>query len=223
MAFNIEKYREISDFIANFDQKKSRKVPKTTIIAISKTKGEQDILDAVNSNILHFGENRVQEALNKFSSIKKKHNNIKLHMVGPLQTNKVKKAINIFDFFHTLDREPLAIQFKKNLELSDGLDKKFFVQINTGQEKQKSGIDPNLAFDFIDYCKIDLKLNIVGLMCIPPINEDPTQHFILLKDIANKKNLNHLSMGMSNDYKIAAANGATYVRIGSKIFGERNK
>ncbi len=217
MTFNILKYREINDFIEKNTLKNNKKA---SIIAISKSKPLISVREAINNGIRIFGENRVQEAKTKFSDLKKEHKDIELHLTGPLQTNKVKSAINIFDFFHTLDREKLALEFNKHLENTNN--KKFFIQINIGSEDQKSGISINESNDFIKFCINDLKMNVVGLMCIPPINDDPMIYFSSLKDIAKKNNLKQLSMGMSADYKNAILAGASYIRIGTLIFGERH-
>ena len=217
MTFNLLKYREINDFIEKNTLKNTKKA---TIIAISKSNPLISIREAINSGIRIFGENRVQEAKTKFSELIKEHKDIELHLTGPLQTNKVKSAINIFDFFHTLDREKLALEFNKHLESTNN--KKFFIQINIGSEDQKSGISINESNEFIKFCINDLKMNVVGLMCIPPINDDPMTYFSSLKNIAKKNNLKQLSMGMSADYKKAILAGASYIRIGTLIFGERH-
>ena len=153
---------------------------------------------------------------NTFKDLKTIHKDIYLHMIGPLQTNKVKKALEIFDFFHSLDRQSLALEFSKHPNRIKH--KSFFIQVNTGNEKQKSGILSDLASEFIQYCLNALKLNIIGLMCLPPISEDPKKHFTLLKDLAQKNNLNKLSMGMSADYEIALNCGSTHIRVGSILF-----
>ena len=142
-------------------------------------------------------------------------------MIGPLQTNKVKKALEIFDFFHSLDRESLAKEFIKNINLPFFANKFFFIQVNTGTERQKSGINLDEADSFVKYCVHDLNLNVIGLMCIPPYDDNPTPHFVALRKLAKKNKLQHLSMGMSSDYKIALNNGATFIRIGSYLFGDR--
>jgi hypothetical protein len=142
-----------------------------------------------------------------------------LHLTGSLQTNKVKSALSIFDIFQTLDREKLAIEFNRHMVKNS--DKKFFIQVNTGMEKQKTGIHPTSSSDFIDFCQQDLNLSIIGLMCMPPMNDDPTKHFIMLRNLAEKKNLQFLSMGMSADYKKALMHGATHIRIGTLLFGSR--
>ena len=217
MLFNIEKYKEIKEYIENFSKNFENAPAK--IIAVTKTHPIETVEEAIKCGILHFGENKVQEAYNKFKDLKITHKNIYLHMIGPLQTNKVKKALEVFDFFHSLDRQNLALEFSKHP--NNIKQKSFFIQVNTGNEEQKSGILSNLASEFIQYCLNALKLNIVGLMCLPPINEDPRPHFLALKELATKNKLKHLSMGMSADYRIAVDNGATFIRVGSNLFGFR--
>ena len=214
MEFNIENYRLIEGFI----KKNTKNTVK--IIAISKNHPVEKIIDAANKGITIFGENRVQEAKIKFEVVKKNFPNIELHLTGPLQTNKTKEALKIFDVFHTLDREKLANEFNK-LKAQE-LNKKFFIQINTGKESSKSGILPELADKFISYCKDELNLNIIGLMCIPPIADNPKEHFLYLKEIANKNKIQGLSMGMSSDFRDAISVGATHIRVGTFLFGGRN-
>jgi len=210
--FNIEKYNEIRDFL----RKKSQI---TEIIAVSKNHSQEKVIEAIKSGIYIFGENRVIEAKDKFFALKKQHPNIELHLTGPLQSNKVKTAISLFDVFHTLDREKIAKEFSKYH--SEIVKKKIFVQVNTGKEKTKSGIFPEDLKKFIVFCIYDLKLNIHGLMCIPPINEEAKEHFAYLRYLANENNISNLSIGMSNDYKIAAEFKPSYVRLGTILFGER--
>ena len=194
-------------------------IPK--LVAVSKKQEDEKINEALKMGYRCFGENRVQEAQQRWSQKIQIFNDLELRLIGPLQTNKVKQALELFDIIETIDREKVANiigkQFNKEVKT-----KKFYIQINTGSEVQKSGIEPLQSDDFIDYCVVDLKLPIVGLMCIPPINEEPCMHFALLKKIADRNNLKELSMGMSGDYKEAIKFGATSVRIGSLIFGERN-
>jgi len=218
MSFNLEKYKEIVEFV----RKISRNIDNSTssIIAVTKNHPISTIEMAINAGVRVFGENRVQEALTKYTILKKNYNDLKLHMIGTMQSNKVKKALQIFDYFHTLDRENLANEFSRYPDLISY--KFFFIQVNTGQEKQKSGILPINAEEFIKYCVHDLKMNIIGLMSLPPLSDDPRPHFLNLKDLAFKNNLKHLSMGMSNDYKIALNHGATFIRIGSYFFGKRD-
>ena len=194
-------------------------IPK--LVAVSKKQEDIKIMKALKMGHRYFGENRVQEAQQRWSDKIPTFKDIELRLIGPLQTNKVKLSLELFDIIETIDREKLANsigeQFNKNVKT-----KKFYIQINTGMEVQKSGIEPLQSDNFINYCIQDLKLPIVGLMCIPPLNEEPSMHFALLKKIAERNNLKELSMGMSGDYKEAIKFGATSVRIGSLIFGERN-
>ena len=168
---------------------------------------------------MHFGENKVQESSTKWEKLISTSPEIKLHLIGKLQSNKAKDAFKIFHYIHTLDNEKLAKIFEK-LENSSSKKIKYFVQVNIAKESQKNGISPDQANQFIKYCINDLKLNVIGLMCIPPIDGNPNQHFKKLAELAMINNLSELSMGMSNDYEIAVKNGATFVRVGSKIFSE---
>ena len=211
--FNIDVYNEISQKIGNFGKK-------TNIIAVSKNHSKKAVETALLHGVKIFGENRVQEAQSKFKDLKKIHADLELHLTGSLQTNKVKDAVSLFDTFHTLDREKLAKEFFKVGELEN---KKFFIQVNTGKERTKSGVYLEELNEFINYCKFDLSLNIIGLMCIPPINDHPKKHFSLLAEEAKKNNLPHLSMGMSADYMEAIKLNASYIRIGTALFGERKK
>ena len=200
------------------DVHKIKKLPK--IIAVSKTFNLDKILPLIEYGHLNFGENKVQEALNKWSEIKDKNSNIQLHMIGKLQTNKVKFAVKIFDYIHSVDSEKLA---KKISEEQDKQNKKVkvFIQVNIGNEDQKFGVDKSLVPELCYYCKT-LDLEVVGLMCIPPLNEPSEIYFKEMSELNKKLNLKELSMGMSSDYLNAIKNSATYVRIGSNIFGERN-
>ena len=195
---------------------------KAEIVAISKRQPIDRVISALDSGHRIFGENQVQESLNKWPSLKKKYDNIKLHLVGPLQSNKTKDALSIFDVIQTVDREKIAKVLKKEEEK---LKKKisYMIQINTGEESQKSGIMPDNVNNFFKYCRNDLNLNIEGLMCIPPYGEDPAIHFAYLKKKGLELNLPYLSMGMSEDYETAIKFGATHLRIGTLIFGEREK
>jgi len=191
------------------------------IIAVSKTFSVENILPLVEYGHDHFGENKVQEALKKWPKIKESYPNLKLHMVGKIQSNKVKFLLPVFDYLHSLDN--IKIAEKISLEENKNNKKlKIFIQINIGNEPQKNGINIEDLDEFYLTCVNELNLNIVGLMCLPPSSSDPKKYFILLKEISNKLNLKELSMGMSNDYLDAAQCGATYLRIGSKIFGERD-
>ena len=190
------------------------------LVAVSKKQDDHKILEALKAGQKYFGENRVQEAEQRWSEKLETYKNLELRLIGPLQTNKVKLALNLFDVIETVDREKLAKEIgdKHNNTVKT---KQFYIQVNTGSENQKSGVEPLQSDNFINYCKHDLKLPIVGLMCIPPLNEEPCMHFALLKKIAERNNLKELSMGMSSDYKEAIKFGATSVRIGSLIFGDR--
>ena len=191
------------------------------IVIVCKTFSMDKILPLIDAGHVHFGENKVQEAELKWKEIKKKHLNVKLHMVGKLQTNKVKTALKIFDYIHSVDNYKLA---EKIVKYEKELNKKIktFVQVNIGEESQKNGINPKNINQFVNYCRNNLSLNIIGLMCLPPINENPEKYFLYLNQLRNQADLCHLSMGMSNDYQIATQCGSTFLRIGSKILGERN-
>ena len=190
------------------------------IIAVSKTFKIDHILPLIEYGHFHYGENKVQEAYDKWSQIKEKNKNIKLHLIGRLQTNKVKLAVKLFDFIHSLDSKKLANKISLQ-EKEQNLKTKLFIQVNIGDEEQKSGISKNELLDFYSYCK-SLNLDIIGLMCIPPINQDSSKYFAEMKNLSQKLNLNELSMGMSSDYVNAVENRSTFIRVGSKIFGQRN-
>ena len=191
------------------------------LIIVCKTFSMNKILPLIETGHVHFGENKVQEAELKWKEVKKKNSNIKLHMVGKLQTNKVEAALKIFDYIHSIDNYKLAdkiVKYEKKL----GKKIKAFVQVNLGEESQKNGISPKNLNQFVNYCKDSLCLNIIGLMCIPPINENPEKYFLYLNQLRNEVDLCHLSMGMSSDYQIAIKCGSTFLRVGAKIMGERN-
>ena len=192
---------------------------KLTIIAVSKTFPLEKIMPLIDHGHKDYGENKVQEAVEKWSNIKLEKSDLKLHLLGKLQTNKVKFAIRIFDFIHSVDNTKLA---KKIADEQSKSNKKvkIFIQVNLGQEEQKSGISKNNLKDFYLYCK-NLKLDVIGLMCIPPINQNPTPFFQELERLNKSLNLKELSMGMSSDYIEAVENSSTYLRIGSAIFGQR--
>jgi pyridoxal phosphate enzyme (YggS family) len=201
------------NYILNFIQSVSKE---TKLIVVTKNQEIEKINLLINSNHFHFGENRVQEASLKWKNLIS-NSNLKLHLIGKLQSNKAKDAFEIFHYIHTLDNEKLAKIFA-NLEESSIKKIKYFIQVNVANEPQKSGISVDRVHQFIKYCIDDLKLNIIGLMCIPPAEGDPTQYFISLAELAKVNKLKELSMGMSNDYECAINNGATFVRVGSKIF-----
>ena len=191
----------------------------TNIIAVSKTFPIESILPLIEHGHLHYGENKVQEALNKWNDIKLKNNAIKLHLIGGLQTNKVKFALRIFDYIHSLDSEKLATKISEEQRKQEKKPK-IFIQVNIGNEDQKSGINKNNLVDFYKFCK-QLDLDIIGTMCIPPNDGNTEKYFSEMSKINQKLNFKELSMGMSADYLEAINNNATYVRVGSKIFGSR--
>ena len=193
----------------------------TKIIAVSKTFSLDKIKPIIDNNHCHFGENKVQEAVEKWSKIKDENKNIKLHLIGKLQTNKVKYCLPLFDYIHSLDSIKLADKIA-NEQVKKNFKPKIFLQINIGDEQQKSGINFKDTETLYTKIKNDFDLNIVGLMCIPPNVSNTKPFFEKMNQISKKLNLNELSMGMSNDYLDAAKNSSTFVRIGSKIFGERN-
>ena len=192
------------------------------IIAVSKTFPMSEILPLINHGHEHFGENKVQEALEKWTTIKDDFNHIKLHMIGGLQTNKVKYVIKLFDYIHSLDSlrlaEKISIEQKK---IKKSL--KIFIQVNIGEEDQKSGIEIKNLENFYEICVKKLDLDIIGLMCLPPKNKDNTDYFSKMKELASKIGVKQLSMGMSADYIQASNLGSTFIRVGSNIFGERFK
>ncbi len=194
---------------------------KVNIIAVSKTFGEEKILPLIKYGHKDFGENKVQEAVAKWTSLKEKNSDIKLHMIGKLQTNKVKEAVRIFDTIHSLDSIKLAEKISKEQKKIDK-NLQILIQINIGEEIQKSGIDINDVKNLLNISINELKLNIIGLMCIPPNDNNEEKYFLKMKELKDELRLDDLSMGMSNDYLKAIRYGSTYVRIGSKIFGERN-
>ena len=189
------------------------------IIAVSKTFDLNHITPLINHGHVHYGENKVQEALEKWTEIKKKRNNLKLHLIGKLQTNKAKFAVKLFDYIHSLDNEKLAKKIS-SLQQEQNHKVKLFIQVNIGEEKQKSGINENELEDFYRFC-LELDLNIIGLMCIPPIDQKSEIYFNKMKSLRNKYKFDELSMGMSSDYLKAIDYEASYIRIGSSIFGER--
>ena len=200
------------------DRKQLNTSPK--VIAVSKTFEMEKIIHLVKYGHLHFGENKIQEAENKWIDIKKEYVNLKLHMIGKLQSNKAKKAVQLFDYIHSLDNVKLGEKisfYEKELKKKT----KLFIQVNIAEENQKSGILLNDLDDFYNYCVNELSLDIIGLMTLPPIDEDPEQYFKLIKDKSKMLNLNELSIGMSGDYEKALENYSTYLRLGTAIFGNR--
>ena len=215
----VQKYKDIISAIGKkLEEQKINSTPK--VIAVSKTFKLEKILPLIEYGHLDYGENKVQEAIDKWSEIKLKKQNINLHLIGKLQTNKVKHALKIFDYIHSVDSIKLAKkiadeQIKQNKNL------KLFIQVNIGDEQQKSGIKVDQVKDLITFSK-KLNLNIIGLMCIPPVDEEPDKFFQEIKFLSKKFNLQEISMGMSSDYLKAIENSSTYLRIGSSIFGKRS-
>ena len=212
--------RSVEAEIARAAKDADRDLASVRLVAVSKTMPAEPIARVIAAGQRIFGENRVQEAESKWPLLRESHPDVKLHLIGPLQTNKVKNAAALFDVIETVDRPKLAEALARTME-STGLRRDCFIQVNTGAEPQKAGVMPEDADDFIRRCVEDLALPVLGLMCIPPMDEEPSLHFALLRDIAARHGLAELSMGMSADYPVAVAFGATYVRVGTAIFGPR--
>jgi pyridoxal phosphate enzyme (YggS family) len=212
------------DIIKNFtnilNEIKKYSNSKIQIIAVSKTFDINYVRSLIDYGHLDFGENRVNEAILKWSNYIKKKSDLRIHLIGKLQSNKIKDAIKIFSYIHSLDSKKLAILLDEE-QKKQSISVKYFIQVNIGNEKQKSGIAIDDLEDFVNFCKLKTKLNIIGLMCIPPINYSSDFYFKKLKGLAKNNNFYELSMGMSNDYTSAIENGATFIRIGSGIFGAR--
>lgn len=210
----LESFKKIKENVNQINKK-------VEIIVVSKTFSFDKVQPLINSGHIHYGENKVQEAKKKWSQCLDNNSNIKLHMIGRLQTNKAYDAVKLFDYIHSLDSEKLAIKLSLyEKDLSKKL--KYFIQVNVDNEVQKSGIVPDKLKDFFKFCKIVCGLNVIGLMCLPSINSDPSIVFSKFKVLTKDLNLAELSMGMSGDYKIAIQNGATFIRVGSSIFGNRD-
>ena len=217
MSIIVDRFKKIKSNINNLDNSKT-----INIVAISKTFSIEHIEPLLNIGHDHFGENKVQEAMSKWREIKKKDSNLKLHMVGKLQSNKSKKAVELFDFIHSLDNKKLADNLSKaETEIKKNL--KYFIQVNIGNEDQKSGVSLNDLDEFFSYCTKEKKLNVIGLMCIPPNDNNEEKYFEIMSERNKLLNLKNLSMGMSSDYLKAIKYHANFLRIGSGIFGERNQ
>ena len=216
---NLNNVKELINAIENTADRVNNSV---SLVAVSKQHSLEAIMKVFNAGHKVFGENRVQEGLRKFTGIKETHTDLELHLIGPLQTNKVRDAVNLFDVIETLDRPKLA---KENSREIDRTGKKMglLIQVNTGEEAQKSGVSPGNFDGFFKYCSEDLNLPVKGLMCIPPVNDEPAKHFSLQAEMSRRYKLPYLSMGMSADFETAIRMGATHVRIGTAIFGEREK
>ena len=207
----IKKYHNESFYSAN-------RLPK--LIAVSKQQPDEKILNAIKLGQRIYGENKLQDAVKRWSNLLDKYKDLELHYIGHLQTNKVKKALNFFDVIHTLDRESLALEISKHLTFKSKT-KSFMIQVNTGDEKNKSGISLENFEEFLKFTK-SLNIPVTGLMCLPPVNEEPSIHFCILRELANKFKLRGLSMGMSMDFEKAIKFGSTHLRIGTSFFGKRN-
>jgi len=210
--FDIQKFNEIREILEKHSKKGK-------IIAISKNHPLESVLEAINKGVYIFGENRVQESLEKWPKLIDEYGKIELHLVGSLQTNKVKDAMNLFDVIHSIDREKLIVKISNEAQ-NLGFCPDLFIQVNTGNETQKAGVKKEEVTKLLELAKLH-SLPIIGLMCLPPINELPSDHFKILNRIAKEHNLQRVSMGMSNDFEDAIKFGATDIRIGSAIFGPR--
>ena len=216
---NLEKVLGEVEAVVN----ETRRDPKSvSIIAVSKTHSAEAIRPILKAGQRVFGENRVQEAEGKWTELKYDYPDVRLHLIGPLQSNKVRQALALFNVIETLDRPKLAQTLARVME-ETGNSADIMIQVNTGEEEQKAGVLPLQVDDFICFCRDELSLPVRGLMCIPPVNEEASLHFALLANIAKRNSLNDLSMGMSNDYPQAIRFGATHVRVGTAIFGNRLK
>jgi pyridoxal phosphate enzyme (YggS family) len=216
----VARLEAVTEKIAKAEAEAGRPAGSVTLVAVSKTFAADAIEPAILAGQRAFGENRVQEAQAKWPGLKAEQPGIYLHLIGPLQSNKAKEAVALFDTIETVDREKIAAALAAEME-KRGRSPKLFVQVNTGSEPQKAGIDPREAVAFVERCRQTHGLAIEGLMCIPPIDENPGPHFALLEKLAREAGVEKLSMGMSADYETAIAFGATHVRVGSAIFGSR--
>ena len=220
MQASVEKLNSVKKKINDIVSRKQLKtIPQ--IVVITKTFSLNEITPLLEIGHLHFGENKIQEAESKWVDVKNKYKNLQLHMVGKLQTNKVKKAIELFDYIHSLDNAKLALKISR-YEKKLNKKVKLFIQVNLAKEIQKSGILLDDVNNFYNYCIKELSLNVIGLMCLPPTSSDSNKYFMTLQKISEKLNLTDISMGMSADYEQAIINGSTYLRLGTVIFGERN-
>jgi pyridoxal phosphate enzyme (YggS family) len=210
----------IKEKIASAAKKAGRNENNVTLVAVSKVHVAETILPVLKAGQRIFGENRVQEAVEKWSAMREQFDGVELHLIGPLQTNKARQAAQLFDVIETVDRPKLARTLARVFE-EENRQCDVYVQVNTGLESQKAGIAPEDADDFIRFCQDELGLNVTGLMCIPPFDEDATEHFKLLKSIADRNNIKIVSMGMSGDFETAIQYGATHVRVGTAVFGKR--
>jgi len=220
MSEGADHLAEVNRRIAEAAKAAGRRPADVTLVAVSKTHGPERVREVLEAGHRIFGENRVQEAQEKFPALKAAYPDLELHLIGPLQTNKARDAVALFDVIQSVDRERLAAVLAKEMERA-GKRPACFIQVNTGEEAQKAGILPADLDAFVASCREAHKLPVVGLMCIPPVDEEPALHFALLAKMAKRNGLDKLSMGMSADYETAVRLGATHVRVGSALFGAR--
>jgi pyridoxal phosphate enzyme (YggS family) len=221
MSEGAKRLREVQGKIEQAARAAGRDPAGVALVAVSKTHGADRVRELLAAGHRLFGENRVQEAQEKFPPLKAEYPDLQLHLIGPLQTNKAREAVALFDVIQSVDREKLAATLAKEMARADKRPD-CFIQVNTGEEPQKAGILPNDLDSFVTACRETHKLPIVGLMCIPPMEEEPALHFALLAKMATRHALPNISMGMSADYEIAVRLGATHVRVGSALFGQRH-
>ncbi|TPM28768.1 YggS family pyridoxal phosphate-dependent enzyme [Mesorhizobium sp. B2-3-4] len=220
MSDTVQQFFAVKARIAAAEQEAGREAGAVTLVAVSKTFDAADIEPVIEAGQRVFGENRVQEAQGKWPGLKEACPDIELHLIGPLQSNKAREAVALFDVIETVDRDKIAAELAKEI-VRQGRAPKLYVQVNTGSEPQKAGIEPRDAIAFVTRCRDVHRIEIEGLMCIPPADENPGPHFALLEKLAREAGVEKLSMGMSGDYETAIAFGATSVRVGSAIFGSR--
>ena len=220
MSEATDRLAEVRGRIADAARAAGRDPASVTLVAVSKTHGADRVRELLDAGQRVFGENRVQEAEGKFPALKQEFPDLELHLIGPLQTNKAREAVALFDVIQSVDRDRLATTLAKEMERA-GRRLSCFVQVNTGEEPQKAGVLPAAVDAFVASCRETWKLPVVGLMCIPPVDEDPSLHFALLAKMAARNGLDRISMGMSADYETAVRLGATHVRVGTALFGHR--
>ncbi len=215
-----DRLREVRERIATAAESAGRTADEVTLVAVSKAQPEERVLAALDAGHRVFGENYVQPAQARWPGLRERFSDLRLHMIGPIQTNKAKDAVALFDVIETVDREKLARALAKEMA-AQGRGPICLVQVNTGEEPQKAGIPPSETDDFVRFCLDELSLPVAGLMCVPPVDEEPAMHFALLAKIGRRNDLQILSMGMSADFEVGVQFGATHVRVGSAIFGPR--
>jgi pyridoxal phosphate enzyme (YggS family) len=220
MSDAVQRLQQVRQRIAAAEKEAVRETGGVMLVAVSKTFSADEIRPVIDAGQRVFGENRVQEAISKWPALKAEFPDLELHLIGPLQSNKAKEAVALFDVIETVDREKIAAELAKEMKKQNKAPK-LFVQVNTGSEPQKAGLEPRDAVAFVARCRDVHGLAIEGLMCIPPLDENPGPHFALLEKLAREAKVDRLSMGMSADYELAVRFGATSVRVGSSIFGSR--